>query len=45
MEVKYIQKIGEKFAVLSNFNVMAISSFETGSLFNYFFEDFMGKCE
>ncbi|WP_261511053.1 aminopeptidase [Chryseobacterium paludis] len=29
------QKIGEKFAVLSNFNVMAISSFETGTLFNY----------
>lgn len=29
------QKIAEKFAVLSNFNVMAISSFETGSLFNY----------
>ena len=29
------QKIGEKFTVLSNFNVMAISSFETGSLFNY----------
>ena len=29
------QKIGEKFAVLSNFNVMAVSSFETGTLFNY----------
>ncbi|WP_228728467.1 aminopeptidase [Chryseobacterium endalhagicum] len=29
------QKISEKFAVLSNFNVMAVSSFETGSLFNY----------
>ncbi|ASW75960.1 aminopeptidase [Chryseobacterium piperi] len=29
------QKIDEKFSVLSNFNVMAISSFETGSLFNY----------
>ncbi len=29
------QKIDEKYAVLSNFNDMAISSFETGSLFNY----------
>ncbi|MEY8761716.1 aminopeptidase [Chryseobacterium tongliaoense] len=29
------QKIDEKFAVLSNFNEMAISSFEMGSLFNY----------
>jgi len=29
------QKIDEKFTVLSNFNDMAISSFETGSLFNY----------
>ncbi len=29
------QKIDENFAVLSNFNDMAISSFETGSLFNY----------
>ncbi|STC92729.1 aminopeptidase [Chryseobacterium carnipullorum] len=29
------QKIGEKFTVLSNFNDMAVSSFETGSLFNY----------
>lgn len=29
------QKIDEKFAVLSNFNEMAVSSFETGSLFNY----------
>ena len=29
------QKINEKYAVLSNFNDMAISSFETGSLFNY----------
>ncbi|WBV61739.1 aminopeptidase [Chryseobacterium camelliae] len=29
------QKINEKFTVLSNFNDMAISSFETGSLFNY----------
>lgn len=29
------QKISEKFTVLSNFNDMAVSSFETGSLFNY----------
>ncbi|MGH1519483.1 aminopeptidase [Chryseobacterium sp. JK1] len=29
------QKIEEEFPVLSNFNDMAISSFETGSLFNY----------
>ncbi|MFP3833196.1 aminopeptidase [Chryseobacterium sp. SIMBA_028] len=29
------QKIDENFTVLSNFNDMAISSFETGSLFNY----------
>jgi hypothetical protein len=29
------QKIDEKFTVLSNFNDMAVSSFETGSLFNY----------
>ncbi|WP_228451669.1 aminopeptidase [Chryseobacterium sp. SN22] len=29
------QKIDEKFAALSNFNDMAISSFETGTLFNY----------
>ncbi len=29
------QKIDEKYAVLSNFNDMAISSFETGTLFNY----------
>lgn len=29
------QKISENFTVLSNFNDMAISSFETGSLFNY----------
>lgn len=29
------QKIDEDFGVLSNFNDMAISSFETGSLFNY----------
>lgn len=29
------QKIDEKFSVLSNFNDMAISSFETGSLFSY----------
>ncbi|MCT2407589.1 aminopeptidase [Chryseobacterium antibioticum] len=29
------QKISENFAVLSNFNEMAVSSFETGSLFNY----------
>ncbi|WP_449400894.1 hypothetical protein [Chryseobacterium wanjuense] len=29
------QKIDEKYTVLSNFNDMAISSFETGSLFNY----------
>lgn len=29
------QKIDEKFTALSNFNTMAISSFETGSLFNY----------
>ncbi|SEV90316.1 hypothetical protein SAMN05421841_0115 [Chryseobacterium wanjuense] len=29
------QKIAEKYTVLSNFNDMAISSFETGSLFNY----------
>ncbi|WP_228383973.1 aminopeptidase [Chryseobacterium sp. JM1] len=29
------QKISEKFTVLSNFNHMAVSSFETGSLFNY----------
>lgn len=29
------QKIDEKFTVLSNFNDMAISSFETGSLFNF----------
>ncbi|MBO6185389.1 MAG: aminopeptidase [Chryseobacterium sp.] len=29
------QKIDEPFAVLSNFNDMAISSFETGSLFSY----------
>lgn len=29
------QKIDEKFASLSNFNNMAISSFETGTLFNY----------
>ncbi|NIF04071.1 M1 family metallopeptidase [Chryseobacterium sp. Tr-659] len=29
------QKIDEDFAVLSNFNDMAISSFETGSLFSY----------
>ncbi|MDY0932475.1 aminopeptidase [Chryseobacterium sp. CFBP8996] len=29
------QKIDESFAVLSNFNDMAISSFETGSLFSY----------
>ncbi|WP_370899649.1 aminopeptidase [Chryseobacterium gossypii] len=29
------QKIDEKFTVLSNFNDMAISSFETGSLFDY----------
>lgn len=29
------QKIGENFTDLSNFNDMAISSFETGSLFNY----------
>lgn len=29
------QKISEKYSVLSNFNDMAISSFETGTLFNY----------
>jgi hypothetical protein len=29
------QKIDENFTALSNFNDMAISSFETGSLFNY----------
>lgn len=29
------QKIDEKFSALSNFNNMAISSFETGTLFNY----------
>ncbi|MCJ7933231.1 MAG: aminopeptidase [Chryseobacterium sp.] len=29
------QKIGEDFTALSNFNDMAISGFETGSLFNY----------
>ncbi|NML69107.1 M1 family metallopeptidase [Chryseobacterium sp. RP-3-3] len=29
------QKISENFTVLSNFNEMAVSSFETGSLFNY----------
>ncbi|RMZ57936.1 aminopeptidase [Chryseobacterium nematophagum] len=29
------QKIDEKYTVLSNFNDMAISSFEMGSLFNY----------
>nr|WP_315027196.1 aminopeptidase [uncultured Chryseobacterium sp.] len=29
------QKIGEDFTSLSNFNEMAISSFETGSLFSY----------
>lgn len=29
------QKIDEKFSVLSNFNEMAVSSFETGSMFNY----------
>jgi hypothetical protein len=29
------QKISENFTVLSNFNDMAVSSFETGSLFNY----------
>ena len=29
------QKIDEPFSVLSNFNDMAISSFETGSLFSY----------
>ncbi|SDH60102.1 hypothetical protein SAMN05421846_101279 [Chryseobacterium taeanense] len=29
------QKIAEKYAVLSNFNDMAISSFETGTLFSY----------
>ncbi|WP_073295342.1 gluzincin family metallopeptidase [Chryseobacterium polytrichastri] len=29
------QKIDEKFTSLSNFNDMAISSFETGSLFNF----------
>ncbi|MGU3377307.1 aminopeptidase [Chryseobacterium sp. M5A1_1a] len=29
------QKIDENFTVLSNFNDMAISGFETGSLFNY----------
>lgn len=29
------QKIDEPFSALSNFNDMAISSFETGSLFNY----------
>lgn len=29
------QKIDEEFTVLSNFNDMAISGFETGSLFNY----------
>ncbi len=29
------QKIDERFAALSNFNDMAISSFETGTLFNY----------
>jgi len=29
------QKIDEKYTVLSNFNDMAISSFETGTLFNY----------
>ncbi|UOU99966.1 hypothetical protein MUU74_08420 [Chryseobacterium daecheongense] len=29
------QKIDEKFAALSNFNDMAVSSFETGTLFNY----------
>lgn len=29
------QKISEEFTVLSNFNQMAVSSFETGSLFNY----------
>ncbi|VEE08230.1 Uncharacterised protein [Chryseobacterium gleum] len=29
------QKIDEHFPVLSNFNDMAVSSFETGSLFNY----------
>lgn len=29
------QKIGEPFTVLSNFNDMAISNFETGSLFDY----------
>lgn len=29
------QKIAEKYTVLSNFNDMTISSFETGSLFNY----------
>jgi hypothetical protein len=29
------QKIDEKYAVLSNFNDMAISNFETGTLFSY----------
>jgi len=29
------QKIDEKFSALSNFNDMAISGFETGTLFNY----------
>ncbi|WP_419869935.1 gluzincin family metallopeptidase [Chryseobacterium sp. CT-SW4] len=29
------QKINSEYTVLSNFNEMAISSFETGSLFNY----------
>lgn len=29
------QKIDERFSALSNFNDMAISSFETGTLFNY----------
>jgi len=29
------QKIDEKYAVLSNFNDMAISHFETGTLFSY----------
>ncbi|SHF18952.1 hypothetical protein SAMN05443633_103202 [Chryseobacterium arachidis] len=29
------QKIDEKYTVLSNFNDMAISNFETGTLFNY----------
>lgn len=36
------QKIDEPFSVLSNFNDMAISSFETGSLFN-FSADKMGE--